>query len=235
MALTPIRRRLQLSDISSDGSSLGLNLSAMSDDVFTPLPSLDLPTDSPKIGSNNRVRSVSSPFASPLALSNHKTTLTSSPLRPLSGSSPTKGLKGLGFKVVRKRRSTFNDFAVSKAKNFRTSSPLKPKNKNIVAAPSVPDRAAVDDYVLKEVSSDNNTKIQKDKSGVNRFLTVLFQDNLCSTLDNSESFKKLESADIIIKRPRLKLGQRRAPRPAPADRAAAPSNPNESPISFRTK
>ncbi|CAG5082629.1 Oidioi.mRNA.OKI2018_I69.PAR.g10170.t1.cds [Oikopleura dioica] len=210
MALTPIRRRLQLSDISSDGSSLGLNLSAMSDDVFTPLPSLDLPTDSPKIGSNNRVRSVSSPFASPLALANHKTTLTSSPLRPLSGSSPTKGLKGLGFKVVRKRRSTFNDFAVSKAKNFRTSSPLKPKNKNIVAAPSVPDRAAVDDYVLKE-------------------------DNLCSTLDNSESFKKLESADIIIKRPRLKLGQRRAPRPAPADRAAAPSNPNESPISFRTK
>ena len=158
MALTPLRRRLQLSDISSDGSSLCLNLSAMSDDVFTPLPSFDLPTDSPKTSS--RVRSVSSPFASPLVL-NAKSNFNSasSPLKPLSGSSPTKGLKGLGFKVVRKRRSTFNDFAVSKAKNFRTSSPLKPKNKNILVTnshtPSVPDRAAAavpaDDYVLKEV------------------------------------------------------------------------------------
>ena len=148
MALTPLRRRLQLSDISSDGSSLGLNLSAMSDDVFAPLPSFNLPTDSPKASS--RVRSVSSPFASPLVLKSN-TAAGTSPLRPLSGSSPTKGLKGLGFKVVRKRRSTFNDFAVSKAKNFRTSSPLKPKNKNIIVTPSVPDRAAVDDYVLKEV------------------------------------------------------------------------------------
>ncbi|CBY10106.1 unnamed protein product [Oikopleura dioica] len=211
MALTPLRRRLQLSDISSDGSSLGLNLSAMSDDVFTPLPNFDLPTDSPKMSS--RVRSVSSPFGSPLVLKSNFNSATS-PLKPLSGSSPTKGLKGLGFKVVRKRRSTFNDFAVSKAKNFRTSSPLKPKNKNIIVTPSVPDRAAApaDDYVLKE-------------------------DNLCSSVDNelSAPFKRLENADIIIKRPRLKLGQRRAPRPAPADRAAAHSNPNESPISFRTK
>lgn len=124
MTLTPVAKRLQLSNV-SDSSC---------DDVFDAMD-----VDSP---AGARCRSASSPFMSPLALRSTENTNSNStnsrPLEPPAGSSPTCGLKRHGFLVVRKRRSTFNDRLGIRKK--RTSSPLRPINRPVTP----------EDYILKE-------------------------------------------------------------------------------------
>ena len=130
--------------------------------------------------------------------------------------------------VIRKRRSTFNDRIAERKK--RTSSPLKP----FIPCKKQEIKSASDDYVLREVSQILTPTLSHGPR-MNKYKFQI-QDNLCSMEDGKQEspinpFKSLSNNEIIIKRPRLKMSQRRnsVSRPAP-DRGV-----NDSPISFRAK
>jgi len=212
MTLTPIRRRLQLSNVSdysmnSSAGSCGMEVEFASGVCENLAPGIDARdrTNTGLASTPVRNRSASSPFSSPAGIAQLGKIRSPAVVSPLLGTSPTQGLKRHGFMVIRKRRSTFNDRIAERKK--RTSSPLKP----FIPCKKQEIKSASDDYVLRE-------------------------DNLCSMEDGKQEspinpFKSLSNNEIIIKRPRLKMSQRRnsVSRPAP-DRGV-----NDSPISFRAK
>lgn len=218
MSLTPIRRRLQLSNVSDNSSlnsSCGMEVEFASGVCENLAPGIDSRESTRRSSVNStptRVRSASSPFGTPAEIAQMGKVRSPAVVSPLLGTSPTQGLKRHGFMVIRKRRSTFND-RIQERKKLATSSPLKP-----FALAKKNGQPGCDDYVLRE-------------------------DNLCSTDDASameqgspvsSAFKSLTNNEIIIKRPRLKMSQRRSSlsvRRQEPDRATN----QESPISFRAK
>lgn len=181
MMLTPIRRRLQLSNISdssadttkSPSARMEMDCSSVFGDLSSGCMDISLPrtpiSTTPKTTTPQRKRSRSSPI-SPAEITRLQPAKKISVLSPLLVSTPLRGLKKYGFMVVRKRRSTIE--ARDSAKK-RTLSPLsRPSQKCEVLKQIKEQREKTEDYDLVE-------------------------DNLCSAFDETSPNFKITSSTPI--------------------------------------